>query len=107
MSRTSAKGRNQLIDARRRMTAPGGYRSLIGQERLRWFGWLALPSGSLIGQERLRWFGWLALPSGDGVLCVLDGAAIGGSVIAVSKPAAISALRKFRSHHYADTALAD
>jgi hypothetical protein len=29
---------------------------------------------SLIGQGRLRWFGWLALPSGDGVLCVLDGA---------------------------------
>jgi hypothetical protein len=28
---------------------------------------------SLIGQGRLRWFGWLALPSGDCVLCVLDG----------------------------------
>jgi hypothetical protein len=29
---------------------------------------------SLIGQGRLCWFGWLALPSGDCVLCVLDGA---------------------------------
>jgi site-specific recombinase XerD len=29
---------------------------------------------SLIGRGRLRWFGWLALPSGDCVLCVLDGA---------------------------------